>query len=94
MDFEYYASYIGRTSRFALAVGDSKSVFSGDGIRAQLTQAAKPGKQTIGSGPCPAAWTVIDSPNLGSENNYLSAVEAVSDSDIWAVGQAGEFDSY
>jgi hypothetical protein len=69
------------------------SLFSGDGIRAQLTQAAKPGKQTIGSGPCPAAWTVIDSPNLGSENNYLSAVEAVSDSDIWAVGQAGEFDS-
>ena len=32
------------------------------------------------------SWKVIASPNLGSEENFLSGVSAISASDIWAVG--------
>ncbi|HKP52338.1 MAG TPA: S-layer homology domain-containing protein [Chloroflexia bacterium] len=33
-----------------------------------------------------AAWTHIPSPNLGTWNNYLRGVTAVSANDVWAVG--------
>ncbi|MBK8900665.1 MAG: hypothetical protein IPM53_05765 [Anaerolineaceae bacterium] len=35
-----------------------------------------------------AAWTRISSPNLGSFGNYLYDVEAISATDVWAVGSA------
>jgi len=31
-------------------------------------------------------WTVVSSPNIGSDNNVLSRVDAVSANDVWAVG--------
>jgi hypothetical protein len=34
-------------------------------------------------------WSVVPSPNVGSEENVLQAVAAVSATDIWAVGRAG-----
>ena len=32
------------------------------------------------------AWTQVTSPNFGSYSNYLLAVSAISDHDLWAVG--------
>lgn len=32
------------------------------------------------------AWSVVPSPNVGSDENLLSGVAAVSESDVWAVG--------
>ena len=34
------------------------------------------------------AWSVVASPNVGSANNTLLAVAAVSTTDVWAVGRA------
>src|SRR5947209_7846495 len=31
-------------------------------------------------------WSVVSSPNIGTQNNELSGVTAVSATDIWAVG--------
>lgn len=31
-------------------------------------------------------WTIITSPNIGTSNNYLNGVAAVSTNDVWAVG--------
>src|SRR5713226_3906576 len=31
-------------------------------------------------------WSIVPSPNVGSASNFLSAVAAVSSSDVWAVG--------
>src|SRR5207253_249308 len=33
-----------------------------------------------------AAWSAVPSPNLGTDNNALSGVAAVSSIDVWAVG--------
>lgn len=33
-------------------------------------------------------WRIVPSPNIGSDHNYLTAVDATSDSDVWAVGRA------
>src|SRR5207244_6438633 len=33
-----------------------------------------------------AAWSAVPSPNLGTDNNALWGVAAVSSSDVWAVG--------
>src|SRR5260221_12429446 len=34
------------------------------------------------------AWSVVASPNVGSANNTLLAVAAVSTTEVWAVGRA------
>jgi hypothetical protein len=39
--------------------------------------------------PAPVPWRVVASPNPDQFNNTLSAVAAVSASDVWAVGQTG-----
>ncbi|HET6260904.1 MAG TPA: hypothetical protein VFG99_01540 [Chloroflexia bacterium] len=41
---------------------------------------------TADGSTCEAAWRVVPSPNQGSGSNYLTAISAVSPSDIWAVG--------
>src|SRR5205823_6205371 len=33
-----------------------------------------------------AQWSVVPSPNMGSGDNYLRGLAAVSSSDVWAVG--------
>src|SRR5437667_6076450 len=33
------------------------------------------------------SWKVVPSPNVGSRSNLLYAVSALSDTDVWAVGQ-------
>jgi hypothetical protein len=39
-----------------------------------------------GSPSCNPDWTIVTSPNLGTDNNYLLAVAAVGANDVWAVG--------
>src|SRR4051794_34997902 len=36
--------------------------------------------------PCPRAWQVVPSPNVGTGPNFLTGVAAIADDDIWAVG--------
>jgi len=36
--------------------------------------------------PCPPAWGIVDSPNPSTSTNYLFGIDAVSSSDVWAVG--------
>ena len=38
---------------------------------------------------CLPQWAVVDSPNAGTLDNELRAVSAISSTDIWAVGYAG-----
>jgi hypothetical protein len=40
-----------------------------------------------------SSWSAIASPNVGSINNYLLGVSAVSASDAWAVGYDGQFNN-
>lgn len=40
-------------------------------------------------GSCSSDWSVVESPNVGTESNFLFAVSATGPSDAWAVGQAG-----
>src|SRR2546421_433271 len=47
------------------------------------TQAASPQKAALL--PC-GTWSVVKSPNVGSRDNQLSGVAAVSANNIWAVG--------
>src|SRR5437899_2411658 len=35
---------------------------------------------------CTPQWQIVTSPNVGTGNNYLTSVSAVSESDVWAVG--------
>ena len=39
------------------------------------------------------SWSVVSSPNPGSGSNSLNGIAAVSTSDIWAVGMAGDTNS-
>ena len=39
--------------------------------------------------PAPSPWRLVASPNPDQFNNTLSAVAAISPSDVWAVGQTG-----
>ena len=32
------------------------------------------------------SWAIVPSPNMGTGNNHLNGVAAVSASDVWAVG--------
>jgi hypothetical protein len=36
--------------------------------------------------PAPCSWRIVSSPNVGNGNNYLLGVDALSASDVWAVG--------
>ncbi len=38
--------------------------------------------------PAACAWRVVQSPNAGSEDNGLAAVDAISSADVWAVGSS------
>jgi hypothetical protein len=38
-------------------------------------------------GSCTGDWTVVESPNVGGQDNSLAAVSGSSPTDIWAVGQ-------
>jgi hypothetical protein len=42
------------------------------------------------SGACEPNWEIVSSPNPGAKKNYLNGVEAVSDTDVWAVGYRSE----
>jgi hypothetical protein len=37
-----------------------------------------------------SSWSVVPSPNLGSQYNSLSGVAGVSSTDVWAVGSSGD----
>jgi hypothetical protein len=37
---------------------------------------------------CTGDWTLVDSPNAGSQDNALAAVAGARPNDVWAVGQA------
>src|SRR6266487_3376332 len=39
-----------------------------------------------GSPSCNPDWTIVTSPNLGTDNNYLLGVDAAGANDVWAVG--------
>ncbi len=43
---------------------------------------------------CIPVWSVVSSPNVGNEDNYLYAVAAVSANDMWAVGNYCTIDCY
>ncbi len=36
--------------------------------------------------PCAPVWSVVSSPNVGTGENYLQGVAAISANDVWAVG--------
>jgi hypothetical protein len=36
---------------------------------------------------CDGTWTVVDSPNVGGQDNSLASVSGLSGDDVWAVGQ-------
>ncbi|HEX9989870.1 MAG TPA: S-layer homology domain-containing protein [Chloroflexia bacterium] len=40
-------------------------------------------------GPCPPVWSVVETANYGARPNKLLAVDALSPTDIWAVGEYG-----
>jgi hypothetical protein len=39
------------------------------------------------SSSCSGDWTVVDSPNVGGQDNSLASVSGTGPSDVWAVGQ-------
>ncbi|MDQ3704349.1 MAG: S-layer homology domain-containing protein [Chloroflexota bacterium] len=63
--------------------------------QARTTHQVISGDDAKGTGPTspqgatecpPPAWTVVTSPNSGEGNNVLNDVSAVSENDVWAVG--------
>src|SRR5437870_1586106 len=36
------------------------------------------------------SWSVVPSPNVGTRPNFLYAVSALSDTDVWAVGRVSD----
>jgi plastocyanin len=72
--------------RLALGIGllvsaISVLVASGSAAGAQFNYAPGGGPE-----PCALAWSVVASPNVGTRDNFLLDMAAVSASDIWAVG--------
>src|SRR2546429_603851 len=44
-------------------------------------------RQSNDSGQCGSSWSIVSSPNQGSDDsNYLQGVKAFSSNDAWAVG--------
>jgi hypothetical protein len=43
---------------------------------------------------CPAAWSIVSSPNVGSGNNELYGIDAASANDIWTVGRYSDPSGY
>ncbi len=51
------------------------------------TVTGTPPTATITSTPnCDPAWSVVSSPNVGTDHNYLTGVAVVSANDVWVVG--------
>ena len=51
------------------------------------------GTVALSSG-CPAEWRIVPSPNVGSGNNELYGIDAVSANDVWAVGRYSDAAGY
>jgi hypothetical protein len=53
------------------------------------TKAARPLPAPTSTPACGLAWRLVDSPSIEDNNNTLSAIAALSSSDVWAVGSTG-----
>jgi hypothetical protein len=61
------------------------SIVSGADAAAQSTK-GKQDTRDKGTPDCSSVWTIYPSPNVGSSENFLNGVAAVSSNDYWAVG--------
>src|SRR5438552_2003403 len=64
------------------------------GILAPTTATASPGSLDPHIPlACNPTWRTVASPNVGSEDNSLASVDAVSATDVWAVGNTASGDT-